>query len=78
MPLAYDQLDNVARLKRLGVADTLPPKRFTGPNLTRVLGNLLSNPSVAERAKHWAADMAQHQPLVETCLELEKLARNDE
>lgn len=73
MPLAYDQLDNAARLKRLGVADALPPKKFTGPNLTRVLGNLLANRSVAERAKHWATEMRAHHPLEETCVELEKL-----
>jgi rhamnosyltransferase subunit B len=75
MPMAYDQLDNAARLKRLGVADTLPPKKFTGPNLTRVLGNLIANSGVAARAKHWAADMSAHDALQETCVELEKLAQ---
>lgn len=76
MPLAFDQLDNAARLKRLGVADTLPPKKFTGPNLARVLGTLLANRSIAERAKHWAAEMHIRDPLAETCEELEKLTRN--
>lgn len=74
MPLAFDQLDNMARLKRLGVAKALPPKKFTGPNLTRVLGELLSDATVANRAKHWAREMALHRPLVETCVELERLA----
>lgn len=73
MPMAYDQLDNAARLKRLGVADSLPPKNFTGPNLTRVLGKLLATPSVQERAQHWAAEMKSQDALTETCVELEKL-----
>ena len=75
MPMAYDQLDNASRLKRLGVADILPPKNFTGPNLTRVLGKLLGTPSVYERAQLWAAEMKSHDALLESCVELEKLAR---
>lgn len=78
MPMAYDQLDNAVRLQRLGVADVLPPKKFTGENLTRVLSKLLSTPSVAERAQHWAAEMKQYDALVETSVELERLgSRND-
>jgi UDP:flavonoid glycosyltransferase YjiC (YdhE family) len=76
MPLAFDQLDNAARLKRLGVAETLPPKKFTGSNLTRVLSSLLANRSIAERAKHWATDMHAHDSLAKTCVELEKLGTN--
>jgi UDP:flavonoid glycosyltransferase YjiC (YdhE family) len=76
MPLAFDQLDNAARLKRLGVADALLPKKFTGSNLTRVLGKLLANRDIAARAKHWAAEMRSHDPLTETCVELERLAAN--
>jgi rhamnosyltransferase subunit B len=73
MPMAYDQLDNASRLKRLGVAEILPPKKFTGTNLAGVLEKLLSTKSVDERAKHWAAEMKTHDPLEETCVELEKL-----
>ncbi len=73
MPMAYDQLDNASRLQRLGVADVLPPKIFTPPNLTRVLHKLLTTPSLKERARHWAREMNQHDALVETCAELEQL-----
>jgi UDP:flavonoid glycosyltransferase YjiC (YdhE family) len=75
MPLAFDQLDNAARLKLLGVADTLFPKKFTGPNLTHVLGHLLANRDIADRAQHWDAEMRAHDPLTETCVELEKLGK---
>ena len=74
MPMAYDQLDNASRLKRLGVADILYPKNFTGPNLTRTLDKLLATPSVHERAKHWAAQIKNQDALTETCVELEKLS----
>jgi rhamnosyltransferase subunit B len=73
MPMAYDQLDNAARLERLGVAGNLPPKKFTGANLTSVLGNLLADRTLVERAKHWAAEIRAHDPLVESCVALEKL-----
>lgn len=73
MPMAYDQLDNASRLARLGVAKSLPPKRFTGVNVARKLEELLNTPTVSERAKHWAAQMSQQDPLSETCEELEKL-----
>jgi UDP:flavonoid glycosyltransferase YjiC (YdhE family) len=78
MPLAFDQLDNAARLNRLGVAATLPPSNFDGPSLTRLLGSLLANRSLAERARHWAAELQGRDPLVETCVELERLGDNDE
>ncbi len=74
MPMAYDQLDNGSRLKRLGVADMLPRKKFTGANLAAVLEKLLSTPSVHERAHHWAAETKPHDSLTETCVELEKLS----
>ncbi len=73
MPMAYDQLDNASRLKRLGVADSLSPKNFTGTNLTHVLGKLLATPSVQERAQHWSAEVKSQDALTETCVELEKL-----
>jgi rhamnosyltransferase subunit B len=72
--MAYDQLDNAMRLKKLGVADILPPKRFTGSNLAEMLGRLLTRPSVSDRADHWSAEMKLHDPLTETCVELEKLS----
>lgn len=75
MPMAYDQLDNATRLKRLGVAEILRPNKFTGENLTKVLGRLLSNPKATERAKHWAAKMRTQDALTETCVELEKLVK---
>jgi rhamnosyltransferase subunit B len=73
MPMAYDQLDNATRLKRLGVAEILRPSKFTGENLTAVLGKLLGDSTSTERAHYWAEKMKAQDTLVETCEELEKL-----
>ena len=52
--MAYDQPDNAARLKRLGVAEALPPKKFRGPAVAQALERLLSDDRTHERCHHWA------------------------
>lgn len=51
MPLAFDQADNAARIKRLGVSKTLFPKRFTGDNVARELKAILADGVMAAAAK---------------------------
>lgn len=41
MPLAHDQFDNAARLKRLGVGDWIVPSRFRGPRVAATLDGIL-------------------------------------
>lgn len=77
MPMAYDQLDNATRLKRLDVAEILWPNKFTGENLTKVLGSLLNNSTATVQARHWAEKIKTQDALTETCVELENLC-NDE
>ncbi len=47
-PLAFDQLDNAARLIALGVAESLPPRRFTTDRAAAALDRLISSESVRE------------------------------
>lgn len=47
MPLAHDQFDNAERVQRLGLGDSLPAKRFSGPRLAEPLKRLLTSSSVA-------------------------------
>lgn len=54
MPMAYDQPDNAERLKKLGVGDSLAPKRFRGQAVARKLEQLLADDTVHERCHHWA------------------------
>ena len=46
MPMAHDQPDNAARLVRLGVGCTLPPREFNDATLVAALDRILSNPNV--------------------------------
>jgi rhamnosyltransferase subunit B len=46
MPLAHDQFDNAARVKRLGVGDWIVPSRFRGPKVAASLDALLTSEAV--------------------------------
>ncbi|HEV3060138.1 MAG TPA: glycosyltransferase [Vicinamibacterales bacterium] len=47
MPMGFDQPDNALRLTALGVADTIPPARFTAARVGTALDRLLSDNSVS-------------------------------
>lgn len=55
MPLAHDQPDNAARLRRFGVGDWLLPARFRGPALAERLQRLLTSPEVRAACQAYAA-----------------------
>ncbi len=46
MPLAHDQFDNAARVKRLGVGDWIVPSRFRGPLVAAKLNALIGSGAV--------------------------------
>jgi rhamnosyltransferase subunit B len=43
MPLAHDQFDDAARVKRLGVGDWIVPSHFRGPRVAAGLDALLTS-----------------------------------
>ncbi len=47
VPRAHDQHDNAARLARLGVSATLPPRSYRGAAVADALARLLTDPRVA-------------------------------
>ena len=51
MPLAYDQLDNASRVRRLGVGDWLRPSRFRGPAVAARLKTLLASQPVSRACR---------------------------
>lgn len=51
IPHAHDQFDNAARVKRLGLSETLPRGRVTPARLARVLESLLADRETAVRAR---------------------------
>jgi len=73
MPMAYDQPDNAARLKRLGVAEALPPGKFRGPAVARALDRLLSSEKIHQRCHHWARQCSSAAALSAACALLEGL-----
>jgi UDP:flavonoid glycosyltransferase YjiC (YdhE family) len=73
MPMAFDQLDNVTRLKRLGVAQMIPRKKFRGPAVAQALDDLLSSEDVRAASTRWAQACDPAAWLAESCAALEKL-----
>lgn len=58
MPLAHDQFDNAARVKRLGVGDWLVPSRFRGPVVTTRLDGLIGSEAVQGACRNVAEKFA--------------------
>lgn len=73
MPMAYDQLDNATRLKRLGVAKIIRRKRFRAPKVAAYLQELLDSEEVGSKAKEYAQRMDGKQSLEAACEALERL-----
>ncbi len=67
MPMAFDQPDNAARIARLGVGASLPPKRFTGDRVARALEGLLTSVEVPQRCADIRKRMAASDALARTC-----------
>ncbi len=74
MPLAHDQQDNAARLERLRVGATLPPKQFRGDRLADILRGLLDSDEVSRACRKYAEKLRQNTALDDTASLLEGLA----
>jgi UDP:flavonoid glycosyltransferase YjiC (YdhE family) len=75
MPLAHDQPDNADRVCRLGAGAMLPPARFRGPVVAKVLRRLLESADVRAACEKAAAQFTADDPLTDACDALEALAR---
>jgi rhamnosyltransferase subunit B len=74
MPLAHDQFDNAARMRRLGIARALLPAQFRGPAVADALRPLLDSPEVAARCRAVADRFADDpRPMELACEEIESL-----
>lgn len=72
-PLSYDQPDNAARLRRLGVGRTLLPMFYTPGRAAARLRWLLESDSVKRNCERWKQAIAQQDALSDICREIEKL-----
>jgi UDP:flavonoid glycosyltransferase YjiC (YdhE family) len=50
VPFAHDQFDNAARVRRLGVSETVSRRRLSGDSLAAALRRVLDDPRVVKRA----------------------------
>jgi rhamnosyltransferase subunit B len=75
MPMAHDQPDNAARIRRLGAGLSIERKHFTAPKVAELLKQLLEVPAFAQRAKALAKKFEGAQPIEKACDHIEELAR---
>lgn len=73
VPLAHDQPDNAARLKRLGVSNTIPHGQVTPRRLADALRSLLEEPpSVAAKAATFREPLLAEDGALRAVEELER------
>lgn len=72
-PMAHDQLDNLSRVRDLGVGDGLPPRRFTARRIAPLLDRLLHDPALKQRAVEISRRFDRAGWIDRTCAELEAL-----
>jgi UDP:flavonoid glycosyltransferase YjiC (YdhE family) len=66
-PFSYDQPDNAARLRNLGVARTVFPRFFSAGRAAATLDELLRSPSVQAACATLASRMRSGSPLEDAC-----------
>jgi UDP:flavonoid glycosyltransferase YjiC (YdhE family) len=74
MPMAHDQPDNAARIKRLGVGDYLWPNQFRGRRLAAMLERVLSSEEVGRNCRELAAKLDGDDAIERTCEVIENAA----
>jgi rhamnosyltransferase subunit B len=75
MPYSHDQPDNARRMKRLGVAKVIQKASYTPKKVTRKLGKMLDDPSLAEKARTVAEELRGEDGVKAACDALEGLYR---
>ena len=74
MPMTFDQPDNAHRLERLGVARTVWPREFRGPEVSDALHDLLASGEVRSACTTLAQRIGSDRPLDRTCELIERHA----
>ncbi len=73
-PMAHDQFDNGARMRRLGIAEVVPNTRLTPRRAARALSHLLDSPEVKQHCHAIAEKFTGADGLGRACEILESLA----
>jgi len=72
-PMAHDQLDNLGRLRELGVGDGLHPRQFKAKRIAAMLDRLLHDPALKARARAVSQRFDGADWIEETCRQIEAL-----
>jgi len=72
-PFAHDQPDNADRLTRLGVAETLPARKYKPSRIVPALDRLLRSSEIAQSCRRVKERFAGVDPLGQTCDLIESL-----
>ncbi|MCH7688865.1 MAG: glycosyltransferase, partial [Planctomycetes bacterium] len=75
VPFAWDQSDNAERVNRLGIARTIPKRRYTPDRAVAALRRLLDDPAYSQRALKVGEQMRQEHGVSAACDALENLLR---
>jgi rhamnosyltransferase subunit B len=77
MPLSFDQPDNAARLQRLGVADVLPPHKFTPDQIAGAIQKITSSIIIKQNCAQYADRMRSSDGIAAACQRIEALLGTD-
>jgi UDP:flavonoid glycosyltransferase YjiC (YdhE family) len=72
VPFSHDQPDNAYRVAALGIAATLPRRKYTAATAAKALRPLLDNPAFARRAAEVGHEIAQEDGVAAACVALEE------
>jgi UDP:flavonoid glycosyltransferase YjiC (YdhE family) len=75
MPMGHDQPDNVMRMKRLGVGDSLEPKAFKAPAVADKLQALIQSAAMQQASQAVAVRCREDEPAARVVQVLESVAR---
>lgn len=73
VPFAWDQPDNAERVRRLGIARTIPRHRYTDQTAAAAIQDLINNPKYKDRATVVAQQVNEENGLKSACNALEAL-----
>jgi len=76
VPMGFDQPDNGARLKRLNLADVLPPASFSTTNVVSAIAELTSSEKIAAACLDRKAAIRKADPTIMSCELIEERFRN--
>jgi len=77
VPHGFDQPDNAARLKRLGLSQTIYPYHYTVPRITNVLQSLLNNPLIHQKARNIGQLVQAETGLQNACQRIQATIENN-